>query len=120
MRPDHEAVPSFIHPSANSYDRSAAVPKHSLLCRSNHGPFDGFNKSTAGKRRGNYRLTIPTAMTPKSSAGCCSFLRGLVSSFSHPSRFCMRPVSMSFDAQGRMWVLCIPRYPQILPGQDAD
>jgi putative heme-binding domain-containing protein len=30
-----------------------------------------------------------------------------------------RPVSMTFDAQGRMWVLCIPRYPQILPGQDA-
>jgi putative heme-binding domain-containing protein len=30
-----------------------------------------------------------------------------------------RPVSMSFDAQGRMWVLCIPRYPQVLPGQDA-
>jgi putative heme-binding domain-containing protein len=29
-----------------------------------------------------------------------------------------RPVSMSFDAQGRMWVLCIPRYPQMLPGQD--
>lgn len=30
-----------------------------------------------------------------------------------------RPVSMTFDAQGRLWVLCIPRYPQILPGQDA-
>ena len=24
-----------------------------------------------------------------------------------------------FDAQGRLWVLFIPRYPQILPGQDA-
>src|SRR5436305_9819779 len=23
-----------------------------------------------------------------------------------------RPVSMTFDAQGRLWVLCIPRYPQ--------
>jgi putative heme-binding domain-containing protein len=31
-----------------------------------------------------------------------------------------RPVSMSFDAQGRLWVLCIPRYPQILPGEDPD
>jgi putative heme-binding domain-containing protein len=31
-----------------------------------------------------------------------------------------RPVSMSFDARGRLWVLCIPRYPQILPGQDPD
>jgi putative heme-binding domain-containing protein len=31
-----------------------------------------------------------------------------------------RPVSMSFDAKGRLWVLCIPRYPQILPGQDPD
>src|SRR5665213_2384894 len=30
-----------------------------------------------------------------------------------------RPVSMTFDAQGRLWVLCIPRYPQMLPGQDA-
>ncbi|HWE00814.1 MAG TPA: hypothetical protein VG326_00290, partial [Tepidisphaeraceae bacterium] len=30
-----------------------------------------------------------------------------------------RPVSMTFDAQGRLWVLCIPRYPQLLPGQDA-
>lgn len=31
-----------------------------------------------------------------------------------------RPVSMSFDAKGRLWVLCIPRYPQILPGENPD
>jgi putative heme-binding domain-containing protein len=31
-----------------------------------------------------------------------------------------RPVSMSFDTQGRLWVLCIPRYPQLLPGQDPE
>ncbi|HLY72763.1 MAG TPA: hypothetical protein VKU80_01485, partial [Planctomycetota bacterium] len=31
-----------------------------------------------------------------------------------------RPVSMSFDARGRLWVLCIPRYPQLLPGQDPE
>jgi putative heme-binding domain-containing protein len=31
-----------------------------------------------------------------------------------------RPVSMSFDSQGRLWVLCIPRYPQLLPGEDPE
>jgi putative heme-binding domain-containing protein len=29
-----------------------------------------------------------------------------------------RPVTMNFDAAGRLWVLCIPQYPQLLPGQD--
>lgn len=31
-----------------------------------------------------------------------------------------RPVSISFDAQGRLWVLCIPKYPQLLPGQEPE
>ena len=31
-----------------------------------------------------------------------------------------RPVSMSFDAAGRLWVLCIPRYPQLLPDQTPE
>ncbi len=29
-----------------------------------------------------------------------------------------RPVTMNFDSRGRLWVLCIPRYPQMLAGQD--
>src|SRR5687768_387154 len=29
----------------------------------------------------------------------------------------INPLQMNFDAQGRLWVLCAPRYPQILPGQ---
>src|SRR5712671_1193777 len=31
----------------------------------------------------------------------------------------VNPISMNFDARGRLWVLCAPRYPQLLPGQDA-
>jgi putative heme-binding domain-containing protein len=31
-----------------------------------------------------------------------------------------RPIAMNFDPQGRLWVLCVPRYPQILPGEDTD
>jgi putative heme-binding domain-containing protein len=30
----------------------------------------------------------------------------------------VNPVQINFDPQGRLWVLCIPRYPQLLPGQD--
>jgi putative heme-binding domain-containing protein len=29
----------------------------------------------------------------------------------------VNPLSMNFDPQGRLWVLCAPRYPQLLPGQ---
>ncbi|MBM4067689.1 MAG: c-type cytochrome [Planctomycetes bacterium] len=29
----------------------------------------------------------------------------------------INPVQINFDARGRLWVLCAPRYPQILPGQ---
>jgi putative heme-binding domain-containing protein len=31
-----------------------------------------------------------------------------------------RPIAMNFDPQGRLWVLCVPRYPQILPGEESD
>jgi putative heme-binding domain-containing protein len=30
----------------------------------------------------------------------------------------VNPVQINFDPEGRLWVLCIPRYPQLLPGQD--
>jgi putative heme-binding domain-containing protein len=30
----------------------------------------------------------------------------------------INPVQINFDPQGRLWVLCIPRYPQLLPGQE--
>src|SRR5581483_8362048 len=30
----------------------------------------------------------------------------------------INPVQINFDPQGRLWVLCLPRYPQLLPGQD--
>jgi putative heme-binding domain-containing protein len=30
----------------------------------------------------------------------------------------INPVAMNFDAQGRLWVACAPRYPQVLPGQE--
>jgi putative heme-binding domain-containing protein len=30
----------------------------------------------------------------------------------------VNPLSMNFDTQGRLWVLCAPRYPQLLPGQE--
>src|SRR5258706_2385882 len=30
----------------------------------------------------------------------------------------INPVQINFDPRGRLWVLCIPRYPQLLPGQD--
>jgi putative heme-binding domain-containing protein len=29
----------------------------------------------------------------------------------------VNPVQINFDTRGRLWVLCAPRYPQILPGQ---
>jgi putative heme-binding domain-containing protein len=32
----------------------------------------------------------------------------------------VRPVQMRFDERGRMWVLCIPSYPQLLPGTKAN
>jgi putative heme-binding domain-containing protein len=31
----------------------------------------------------------------------------------------INPVSMNFDAHGRLWVLCIPSYPHVLPGQES-
>jgi putative heme-binding domain-containing protein len=30
----------------------------------------------------------------------------------------VNPIQMSFDPQGRLWVVCAPRYPQQLPGQE--
>src|SRR2546430_9298527 len=30
----------------------------------------------------------------------------------------VNPLSMNFDTRGRLWVLCAPRYPQLLPGQE--
>lgn len=30
----------------------------------------------------------------------------------------VNPVQINFDPQGRLWVLCIPCYPQLLPGQE--
>ncbi len=30
----------------------------------------------------------------------------------------INPIQMNFDAKGRLFVLCVPRYPQILPGQE--
>src|SRR5262245_35869971 len=30
----------------------------------------------------------------------------------------INPLSMNFDPQGRLWVLCAPRYPQLLPRQE--
>jgi putative heme-binding domain-containing protein len=30
----------------------------------------------------------------------------------------INPVTMNFDPQGRLWVLCLPSYPQVLPGQE--
>src|SRR6266699_2990091 len=29
----------------------------------------------------------------------------------------VNPLQINFDARGRLYVLCVPRYPQILPGQ---
>ena len=29
----------------------------------------------------------------------------------------INPVTINFDPQGRLWVLCLPSYPQVLPGQ---
>ena len=29
----------------------------------------------------------------------------------------INPLQINFDARGRLYVLCAPRYPQILPGQ---
>jgi putative heme-binding domain-containing protein len=29
----------------------------------------------------------------------------------------VNPIQINFDPQGRLWVLCVPGYPQILPGQ---
>src|ERR1022692_1611816 len=29
----------------------------------------------------------------------------------------VNPIQINFDARGRLYVLCVPRYPQILPGQ---
>jgi len=29
----------------------------------------------------------------------------------------INPIQINFDTRGRLWVLCAPRYPQILPGQ---
>src|SRR5688572_18632271 len=30
----------------------------------------------------------------------------------------VNPLQINFDTRGRLWVLCAPRYPQILPGQE--
>src|SRR5438552_179492 len=30
----------------------------------------------------------------------------------------VNPIQMNFDPQGRLWVICAPRYPQLLPGQE--
>jgi putative heme-binding domain-containing protein len=30
----------------------------------------------------------------------------------------VNPIQINFDTRGRLWVLCTPRYPQILPGQE--
>src|SRR4051812_42699697 len=30
----------------------------------------------------------------------------------------VNPVAINFDAQGRLWALCIPSYPHVLPGQE--
>ncbi len=30
----------------------------------------------------------------------------------------VNPIQMNFDTRGRLWVICAPRYPQILPGQE--
>jgi putative heme-binding domain-containing protein len=30
----------------------------------------------------------------------------------------VNPIQMNFDPQGRLWVACAPRYPQLLPGQE--
>jgi putative heme-binding domain-containing protein len=30
----------------------------------------------------------------------------------------INPIAMNFDPQGRLWVACAPRYPQLLPGQE--
>src|SRR5262249_10309522 len=30
----------------------------------------------------------------------------------------VNPVAMNFDTQGRLWVACAPRYPQVLPSQE--
>lgn len=32
----------------------------------------------------------------------------------------VNPIQINFDPQGRLWVLCAPRYPQLLPGQEAN
>jgi len=32
----------------------------------------------------------------------------------------VNPLQINFDAQGRLWVLCAPRYPQLLPGQEPN
>jgi glucose/arabinose dehydrogenase len=32
----------------------------------------------------------------------------------------INPVQINFDPAGRLWVLCIPRYPQLLPGQSPE
>jgi putative heme-binding domain-containing protein len=30
----------------------------------------------------------------------------------------INPIAMNFDPRGRLWVVCAPRYPQLLPGQE--
>src|SRR5262249_26563090 len=32
----------------------------------------------------------------------------------------VNPAPINFDPAGRLWVLCIPRYPQLLPGQSPE
>jgi putative heme-binding domain-containing protein len=31
----------------------------------------------------------------------------------------INPVTINFDAQGRLWALCLPGYPHVLPGQES-
>ncbi len=31
----------------------------------------------------------------------------------------VNPVTINFDAQGRLWALCLPGYPHVLPGQES-
>src|SRR4051812_12395881 len=30
----------------------------------------------------------------------------------------INPVTINFDSEGRLWALCLPSYPQVLPGQE--
>ena len=71
----------------------------------------------AGFVRGAQAADDPTSDDPKVERRLLQLPKGFEIQLYASEPEVINPVTMNFDTRGRLWVLCLPGYPHVLPDQ---